>query len=105
MQVQGKIDNGGDTILIEGILNDDVAIGSFLDRRPYATCTIRANGPVGKSSLAQNTTWHVVVHRQPAVEQMKAALPGDLVEIHGVIEAGRILVPRTNGRIDILLQE
>mgnify|MGYP001627759197 CR=1 FL=1 len=105
MEAQGQIEIGGPTVLVEGVLNDDIRIESFLGGKSFATCTIRPTGPVGESALAQNSAWQVVIHRAPAVEQMKAALPGDIVEIHGVVEAGRILVPRTNGRVDILLSE
>lgn len=90
---------------VEGVLTGEPEIGSMPGGAAFASCSIRTAGPVGAGEDAQNTTWQVVVHRLPAVEQMKAALPGDILEIQGVVTAGRVLVPRTSGRVDILLSD
>ncbi|MFZ3584621.1 hypothetical protein ACOI1H_21030 [Loktanella sp. DJP18] len=99
------VEKGGRTHLIEGMLASQPEIGTMPGGASFATCMIRTSGIVGDGEASQNTTWSVVVHRLPAVEQMKAARPGDLLEIHGVVAESKIVVPRTNGRIDILLTD
>lgn len=94
-----------DITFVEGILVSTPEIGQMPGGAAFASCAIRTSGPVGAGDDAQNSTWQVMVHRLPAVEQMKASLPGDILEIQGVVTAGRILVPRTTGRIDILLSD
>jgi len=94
-----------DITFVEGVLASAPEIGRMAGGAAFASCTLRASGPVGEGQDAHNATWNVIVHRQPAVEQLKAAIPGDVLEIHGVADAGRILVPRTAGRIDILLSD
>lgn len=93
------------TSLIEGMLTSMPEIGMLPGGSSFATCMVRTCSPVGTGDNRQNTTWSVVIHRQPAVEQMKAARPGDLIEIHGIVSDAKIVVPRTIGRVDILLAD
>ena len=99
---QMNLDNGG-LLRIDGVIVDQPVIQPFGKNRRYATCTIRTVGAVGSGHSAQNATWSVVVHRQPAVEQLCAADPGDLISLHGIVQTGQIIVPRSNGRIDLIL--
>lgn len=94
-----------DLIYAEGVLTQAPEIGRMPGGGAFAACRIRTSDPVGDGDDAQNTSWQVLIHRLPAVEQMKAAIPGDILEIRGAVADGRIIVPRTSGRVDILLSD
>ena len=90
-------------IEIAGVLLDHPGFGRMANGREHATCAIRVLDPVGEPPLQANLIWPLIVLRPPAVELLRAAMPGDVLDLLGTIQTGRILVPRTHGRVDVLL--
>lgn len=89
-------------LAITGMLFDEPAVGR-LGLASFGSCIIKSIGPVASGPWAHNACWSLVVHRQPAVELLKAAMPGDVLEVLGVRRGAVIIVPRTRGRLDVLL--
>lgn len=92
-----------DLIEIEAIIVDHPAFGSLGDGRDFATCMVRSTGPIGQNPARRNDVWPMIVHRQAAIEILRAAMPGDLLELRGVPNAASLIIPRSSGRIDLLL--
>jgi hypothetical protein len=91
--------------LFEGYLAEEPVIGSLPGGKHFASCTIRLTRGGANTRLSGNLVWNLIVHRPPAVEMMKCAYPGDFLEIRGVLQGSSIVVPKTDGRIDILLAD
>jgi hypothetical protein len=90
---------------VEGVLIDTPTIGEMPGGRKFAACQMRTSSPIGDGPEKMNTTWTVAVHRGPAVEMMKAARKGDILRMRCILQSGQAIVPRTDGRIDLLLAD
>lgn len=88
---------------ISGVLASEVRIGCLPGGRTFATCVVFVSEPIGHGLLRTNPSWPVVVHRTPAIELLRAALQGDVLEMWAVEQDGWIIVPRSAGRVDVLL--
>lgn len=97
--------NDVEPLRIEGVVAVKPQIMEARDGRRSCVLEIRATGPVGKGPMAQNVQWVVVVHRQPAVEILRAAEPGDIIHLTGVVQGGAFLVPDQIGRAELILIE
>jgi hypothetical protein len=91
--------------IFEGYLAEEPKIGALPGGKSFASCTIRITRGGTGTPLSENLVWPLIVHRSPAVEMMKSAYPGDFLEIRGILQGSSIVVPRTDGRIDILLAD
>lgn len=91
-------------IYIEGVVSDHPVISSMGGKAGlFATLSIRPMTSVGSDINAQNSVWPVIVHRSPAVDLMRSAMPGDIVQLRGTIQGAHFVVPRTTGRVDVIL--
>lgn len=72
-------------------------------RPVFATCEVELEPPEGLGWWSLNPIWLIVVLRLPAVQLLRSAVPGDRLEIRGMAEDGRIVVPATAGRVGVLL--
>ena len=90
-------------VSVVGVLIDKPIFGSLSDGARFANCLLRPCARVGCGPLAENTVWPLIIHRQPAVELLRAAMPGDILQLRGVVERGRLVAPRTGGRLDVFL--
>jgi len=89
-------------VAITGMLFDEPALGR-LGLATFGSCTLKSIGRITSDPFARNSCWSLIVHRRPAVELLKAAMPGDVLEVLGVVRGAVIIVPRTEGRLDVLL--
>jgi hypothetical protein len=104
VQQQNQETAHSNALRIEGVLSDHPVISSMgRGGGHYATLSIRPTGVVGKGLTAQNAVWPVIVYRSPGVELMKSAMPGDIVQLRGAIQGAHFIVPRTTGRVDVIL--
>lgn len=94
--------DGSPLVRITGVLLDEPCIGR-LGGACFGSCTMTSIEPVASDLWAQNACWRLIVHRQPAVELLRAAMQGDVLEVRGVVRGPLIIVPRTEGRLDVLL--
>lgn len=94
-----------DLIDIEGVVTGVPTIGEMPGGRKFASCTLRTSASIGNGPDRDNSTWAVAVHRGPAVELMKAAREGDILRMRCIIQGGQMIVPRSDGRIDLLLTD
>jgi hypothetical protein len=95
------LERPSDLRVFEGILADNPAITVLQGKCAAASFNLRATGPVGSGPTSQNVIWPVIVHRPHSVELLKTASRGDMVQITGTIQHGRIVVPLQDGRVDM----
>jgi hypothetical protein len=104
VQQEKSRQNTAEAVFIEGVVSDHPVISSFGGKSDhYATFSIRPMTAVGKDINAQNAVWPVIIHRLPAVELMRSTMPGDIVQLRGAIQGAHFVVPRTTGRVDVIL--
>ena len=93
-----------EAISIEGVVANTPIISKIGDKTDqYATLSIRPLTSVGTDVSSQNAVWPVIVHRLPAVELLRSTMSGDIVQLRGVIQGAHFVVPRTTGRVDVIL--
>ena len=92
-------------VFLDGVLVDYPTLAKFAGRHAHAVCDLRIAVARSATGLAPGSRRLLIVHRPAAIELLRAAAPGDVIEADVVLQGDQILIPRSVGHLTVLLDD